>query len=55
MFNNPESMSFHGFGQPPCSGKDSTVEDQLLLVCSLVRGGELGLWHLFLCIFFQDF
>lgn len=33
VFNNPESMSFHGLGQLPCSGKDSTVKEQLLLFC----------------------
>ena len=36
VFNNRESMSFHGLGQPSCGGKDSTVKEQLLLVCSLV-------------------
>lgn len=41
--------------QPSRSGKDSTVEEQLLLVCSIMRGGELGLWDLFLAVLFQDF
>lgn len=41
--------------QLSCSGKDSTVEEQLLLVRSVMRGGESGLWDLFLGVLFQDF
>lgn len=53
VFDNPESTNFHGLGQPSCSGKHSTVKEQLLLVCSLMRGGESGLQHL-LCMLFKD-
>lgn len=38
VFNNAESMSFHELGQYSFSGKDSTVKEQLLLVCSAVKG-----------------
>lgn len=39
VFDNAKSMNFH------FSGKDSTVQEQLLLVCSLMRerrGGVMG-------------
>lgn len=42
MLNNAESMSFHELGQYSFTDKDSTVTEQLLLVCSLMKGRRVG-------------
>lgn len=52
MFHNAESMSFHELGQHSFSGKDSTVKEQLLVFCSLMREQSWG-WELFFCILFK--
>lgn len=55
VFNSAESMSFHELGQHSFSGKDSTVKELLLLVCSLKRGRRAGVMGLVLLHYVQSF
>lgn len=55
MLNNAEFMSFHELGQPSFCGKDSTVKEQLLLVCSLMKGRIVRVMGPVLLHFVQNF
>lgn len=48
-------MSFHGLGLPSCSGKDSTVKEQLLLACSRIEGRRASVTGPVLVHFVQSF